>query len=187
MIQYFPAVAATMERWIKRLCLTAAWFNIILLLTILLQVALRHFVSGGHQVILGELEWHLYAVAIMFGLSYSQVLNKHVRVDVVSKHFSQRKRAWVEILGILFLMMPFIIIMFLQGLDYVAGAWRVNERSDSPVGLPWRWLIKSVIPASLAVLFFALLARLLREIAFLAGVGAAVGAAAEENGGSDGH
>lgn len=151
-------------------CLATAWLNLALLVVILVQVGLRHLVSGGHQIILGELEWHLYAVAVMFGLAYSQVLNAHVRVDALARRFSPQTRSYIEIIGIVFLIMPFIVIMFLHGVDYVASAWRVNERSASPVGLPWRWLIKSVIPVGLAVLFIALLARLLREVAFLAGV-----------------
>lgn len=147
-----------------------AALNIVLIGAILVQVSLRHFVSGGHQVVLGELEWHLYAVAMMFGLSYAQATGAHVRVDAVARRFSQKTKHWIEIFGILFLAMPFIIVIFLQGLDYVADSWRVNESSDSPVGLPARWFIKSVIPASFALWFFALAAKLMREIAGLLGV-----------------
>ena len=175
MIDQLPKIAFHIERGVRLFCWWAAWFNVILFVVILIQVLLRYLFSGvaelggSSQIILGELQWHLYSVALMFGLAYSQIYNSHVRVDALSRKFSDRTRSVVEILGILLLMYPFLIIMFLQGLDYVATAWRINERSASPVGLPWRWLIKSIIPAAFFVLFMALTARLLREVAFLAG------------------
>ena len=162
-------IASALERAVRLIGWWAAWFNVVLFVVILVQVVLRYLVSGGYQILLGELEWHLYAIALMFGLSYSQVYNAHVRVDALSRHFSARQRSIVEILGIVFLMYPFLIIMFLHGIDYVASSYRVNEHSDSPVGLPWRWLIKSVIPAAMLLLFLALTARLLREMAHLGG------------------
>ena len=165
-----PIIAYHIERCVRTIGWVAAWLNVVLVITILVQVILRYLVSGGHQVLLGELEWHLYATAVLFGVSYSQVFNTHVRVDALSRNFSPRTRAVIEILGILLLMYPFLIIMFLQGVDYVAVAWRVNEGSSSPVGLPWRWLIKAVLPAAFLLLFAALTARVLREIAFLCGV-----------------
>ena len=163
------ALALGMERLARFVGWCAACLNVLLLAVIIVQVTLRYLVSGGHQIMLGELEWHLYAAAMMFGLAYSQVYNAHVRVDALSRRFSARARSWVEVLGIVFLMFPFLGIMIVQGADYVAVAWRVNESSDSPVGLPWRWIIKSVIPAAFVMLTLALLARLLREVAFLAG------------------
>ena len=130
---------------------------------------MRHLFAGGHQIVLGELEWHLYATAMLFGMAYSQSENAHVRVDALARNWTARRRAAVEIFGALFFMAPFITIVFLHGLDYVADSWRVSERSDSPAGLHYRWLIKSVIPASFALWFFALTARLLRDIAILRG------------------
>lgn len=169
MLNLLTQTASQLERGVRLIGWWAAWLNVVLFITILIQVVLRYLVSGGHQIILGELEWHFYATALMIGLSYSQVYNAHVRVDAMSRRFSPRTRSIIEILGISVLMYPFLIVMFIQGLDYVAVAWRVNEGSDSPVGLPYRWLIKSVIPLAMGLLFLALTARLLREVAFLAG------------------
>lgn len=162
-------IADCCDTAVRRISVFAAALNVVLIGVILLQVSMRHFFAGGHQVILGELEWHLYAVAMLFGLSYSQTENAHVRVDALARRWSPRRRAAVEIFGILFFMMPFIFVVFFHGLDYVSDSWRVSERSDSPVGLPYRWLIKGVIPAAFLLWFVALLARLLREVVFLLG------------------
>jgi TRAP-type mannitol/chloroaromatic compound transport system permease small subunit len=58
-------------------------------------------------------------------------------------------------------------VIFLQSLDFVQESWRVNERSDAPLGLPWRWAIKSVIPISFGLLIAAAVARVVRIIAIL--------------------
>lgn len=174
MLGALPQIASHIEHWVRRIGWWAAWLNVLLFVVILVQVLLRYLFgnfdfAGGSQIILGELQWHLYAVALMIGLSYSQIHNAHVRVDAVSRHFSPRARSVVEILGIVLLMYPFLVIMFIQGVDYTMAAWRVNESSASPVGLPWRWLIKSIIPLAFLLLFLALTARLLREVASLCG------------------
>nr|WP_086937981.1 TRAP transporter small permease subunit [Thaumasiovibrio occultus] len=139
---------------------------VILIGVIILQVVLRKGFSSG-MIALEELQWHLYAVGVMFGVSYAQVTNTHVRVDLFYHKFSPTTKCWVEIFGILFLMLPFMLVVFIHSLDFVHEAWRVNERSDSPSGLPWRWMIKGVIPVSFGLLILATCSRLLRDVQHL--------------------
>jgi TRAP-type mannitol/chloroaromatic compound transport system permease small subunit len=63
--------------------------------------------------------------------------------------------------------MPFIVVIFLHSLDFVADSWRINEHSDAPSGLPWRWLIKSVIPVSFGLLGLAVISRFIRDLTLL--------------------
>ncbi len=51
-----------------------------------------------------------------------------------------------------------------QGYDYFYESFRVNERSDSPTGLPARWAFKAVIPISFILLGVAALARLINVL-----------------------
>ena len=111
-----------------------------------------------------ELQWHLYATAVMFGTAYAQVSNLHVRVDLFYHKFSQRKQAIVDIVGLTFLAIPFAVVVILHSYDFAYESWRVNESSASPSGLPYRWLIKSVIPLSFSMLLLSMIARILRNI-----------------------
>ena len=139
------------------------WSNFILIFVIILQVVLRYGFGQG-LVILEEVQWHLYALGIMFGASYSQMLDSHIRVDIIHARLSAKwKRRW-DLFGIVFLLLPFIVIIFHQSLDFVYESWRVNEHSDAPMGLPWRWAIKSVIPISFGLLFIATISRAFRII-----------------------
>lgn len=145
-----------------------AGLNVVLVAAIVLQVTMRRGFGGG-MVALEELQWHLYAVAVMLGVVYSQTVDAHVRVDALSRRFSPKARRVVEICGSLLLFIPFCIVVFLHALDFVYDSWRVNERSASPVGLPARWVIKSVIPMTFGLLALAFAARILREFAALCG------------------
>ncbi len=142
------------------------WTNGVLIFVIILQVVLRYGFGHG-LVILEELQWHLYALGIMFGASYAQMMDSHIRVDIVHARLSQKwKNRW-DLFGIVFLLLPFAIVIFHQSLDFVYESWRVNERSDAPLGLPWRWAIKGIIPITFGLLIAATVARAVRIVAAL--------------------
>ncbi|OLQ95347.1 C4-dicarboxylate ABC transporter [Vibrio ponticus] len=151
------------EKAIESASKVLAWTNLALVAVIIIQVVLRKVFSNG-QIALEELQWHLYATAVMFGTAYAQVTNLHVRVDILFQKFSARKKAIVDSFGLLFLAMPFVIVVILHSYDFAYESWRVNESSASPSGLPYRWLIKSVIPLSFVMLLCAMVATLLKNI-----------------------
>ena len=162
------ALARRINAALRTVSAAFAALNVALIAAIVLQVALRRGLGGGF-VVLEELQWHLYAAAVMFGVVYSQTTNSHVRVDALARRFSSRARRIVEICGTALLFIPFCLIVFAHGLDFVYDSWRVNERSASPVGLPARWVIKGVIPIAFGMLALAFAARILRESAALCG------------------
>jgi TRAP-type mannitol/chloroaromatic compound transport system permease small subunit len=151
---------------VRHVAQTAAWLNVVLIGVILTQVVLRYGFNRG-LVPLEELMWHLYAVAFMFGLAHAVANDSHIRVDLVSMKMPEWLRHLVEILGIVLLFMPFLWIVFHHSLDWVADSFRVGEGSTSPQGLPYRWIVKSVIPISFALMFLAALARLIQETLLL--------------------
>ncbi|UAB68915.1 TRAP transporter small permease subunit [Vibrio sp. SCSIO 43132] len=158
-----PPLYQQIETFITAVSRWLAWTNFALVAVIIIQVVLRKVFSNG-QIALEELQWHLYATAVMFGTAYAQVTNLHVRVDLFYHKFSERRKALVDFFGLTFLAIPFVIIVILHSYDFAYESWRVNESSASPSGLPYRWLIKSVIPLSFSLLLLSMLARLLRNI-----------------------
>ncbi|NQZ32054.1 MAG: TRAP transporter small permease subunit [Oceanospirillaceae bacterium] len=159
-------LADGIDRFIQKVGNTIVWVYVLLIITIILQVVLRKGFSSG-LIVLEELQWHLYACGVMFGLSYAQTTNSHIRVDILYGRFSAKTKSVVDILGILLLMLPFVSVIFIHSLDFVYDAWRIGETSDSPSGLPYRWLIKAVIPLSMGLLALAMLSKLIREFSFL--------------------
>ena len=152
-----------LDAFIRSIGHVVMWVNGILIFVIILQVILRYGFGRG-LVVLEEVQWHLYALGIMFGASYAQMMDSHIRVDIIHARLSDKwKKRW-DLFGIVFLMLPFLILIFYLSLDFVYESWRVGERSDAPTGLPWRWAIKSVIPITFGLLVVATVSRAVRII-----------------------
>ncbi|MAF96702.1 MAG: C4-dicarboxylate ABC transporter [Rhodospirillaceae bacterium] len=159
-------IADLIDRIVKWIGHVVCWANGILILVIIFNVVLRYGFGKGHPAI-EELQWHLYALTVMMGVSYAQVTDSHVRVDVIAMRLSERTiRLW-EIFGILIFVFPFVFAVFWHSLDFVTESFRLNESSDAPLGLPWRWAIKAVIPISFGLLGLACLSRLLHDVGAL--------------------
>jgi TRAP-type mannitol/chloroaromatic compound transport system permease small subunit len=159
-------LADKIDRFIQRVGMSVAWCYVLLIFVIILQVVLRKGFSSG-LIIFEELQWHLYAMGVMFGLSYAQTTNSHIRVDLFYAHFRARTKHIIEILSILLLVMPFIVIVFAHSIEFFYDSYRIDEGSQSPSGLPHRWIIKGVIPLSFALLGLAMLSRLYRDTVLL--------------------
>lgn len=159
-------LADKVDRFIQRIGLSVAWCYVLLVLVIILQVVLRKGFSNG-LIVLEELQWHLYAVGVMFGLSYAQTTNSHIRVDLFYSHFRARTKHIIEILGILILVLPFVGIIFFHSIDFFLDSYRIGETSESPSGLPYRWAMKAVIPVTFFLLGLAMISRLYRDTVLL--------------------
>lgn len=159
-------LADAIDRLIRWLGHGICWVYGVLVFVIILQVVLRYGFGEG-KVILEELQWHLYAVGVMFGVAYAQANDAHIRVDIVHMRLRPRTQRLWEIFGIVVFLLPFVWVVFYTSLEFVAEAWRVGERSDAPLGLPYRWLIKGAIPAAFGLLGLAALSRLWRDLYLL--------------------
>jgi len=163
---HIPRLSKVLDRFITGIGETAAWLNAVLIVVIITQVVLRYVFSKG-LVRLEELQWHLYAVGIMLGLSYCATRNTHIRLDLLHQRFSRRRKEVVDLLGTVFLLMPMVIIILMHSWPFVAESFRLNEASDSVVGLPYRWVVKSFILIGFGLLGLAGVSRLIRAVAFL--------------------
>ena len=159
-------VADRVDHWVLTLGKLISTCYALLIITIILQVVLRKGFHAG-LISLEELQWYLYGTGVMFGMSYAQAKDAHVRVDLFYAKFSARGRHLVEIIGILTLLLPFLSLIFYHSLDFVYDSFRTMESSAAPAGLPYRWVIKAVIPISIGLLYIAVVNRLYRELILL--------------------
>ncbi len=158
----FLKISDRIDQAIIRIGDTLAWLNGVLLAVIIIQVILRYAFSKG-LVVLDELEWHLYAVNVMFGLAYGVATGSHIRLDVVSRNFSPRRKAKIEIVGGLFLVLPWVAVATMHGWDFFYHAWKIGESSVSPLGLPCRWAVKALIPLGFVLLGVSIVSQVLRS------------------------
>ncbi len=155
-----------LDRGVEKVGDIVSWLWLILVGIIVVNVTMRYLFGEG-RIEFEELQWHFYAVGFLVGLSYCVVSDTHVRVDVLHTGFSLRKKAWIELFGILFFLLPFIILVVNYAVPFVIRSWEMNEISDAPGGLPYRWAIKSFLFFGFVLLLVAAVARLSRVTALL--------------------
>lgn len=161
-----PRFCKMIDETIRHIGEYFSWLNAILVVVIILQVVLR-YIFGQGLVVLEELQWHLYGVGIMLGLSYCVVTDSHTRLDLLYDRFPQRGKEQVELFGNLVLLLPIVAIILLHGWPFLMESWRVGESSDSPIGICCRYVIKSFLLIGFGLLGVAALSKTMRSFAFL--------------------
>lgn len=152
----------------ERIGRLAAWLVVALVLLVCYDVSMRYLFQAG-SVALQELEWHLFALIFLLGGAYTLKHDEHVRVDVIyqAEWMTPRRKAAVNLFGCLFLLLPFCVLMINASIPFVLQSYEWGEASPDPGGLPYRWLLKAMIPfgfALLALQGIALAIRSLRTI-----------------------
>ena len=142
------------------------WIWVALVIVIIGNVILRYVFRSGY-IELEELQWHLYAIGWLVGLSSTAIVDAHVRVDVLNEKLSYKKKLWFEFFGILLLFLPFIILVLYYSVPFFELSWTTNERSTSANGLPARWFVKGFLVFSFFLLLMTGLSRITRVIVTL--------------------
>lgn len=129
----------------------SSWFSLALVLLISTDVLLR-YVFNFSTAALYEMEWHLFAIIFLLASPYTLQKNKHVRVDVFYNNFSKRKKNIIDLIGNIIFLIPFSFIIFYTSLPFVEDSYSILESSPDPGGLPYRFIIKSIIPIAFFLL-----------------------------------
>ena len=146
---------------------------VIILLLMTLNVfydVIMRYVFHNSSVGMQEMEWHLFSLLTLFGISYTLLEEGHVRVDFLYQKFSLKTKAIINILGTIFFLMPLAFLIIFGSIEYVKDAWVIGEISDDPGGLHYRWLIKAMIPFSFSLLILNAIGYTIKNINLLRGV-----------------
>ena len=160
-------VRVRIERCIDAIGAAVSWISLAIVVLMAINVLLRYFFRTG-SVWAQELEWHLLAPLILFGMSYALRHGEHVRVDILYVHLSQRSQCLVDLLSALLGVAISALIIYLS-LGYVEQAYSIGERSPDPGGLPHRFLLKALIPIGFALLLAQSIAGAIAHIERLRG------------------
>ncbi len=136
---------------------------LLMILNVFYDVVMRYAFHNS-SIAMQEMEWHLFAIVILFGTSYSLKENAHVRVDFLYETFSEKTKAIVNIVGTLLFLLPFTTLIIYGSYDFVMDSYSTNEISGDPGGLKYLWLIKMAIPLSFILLFLEGLNYIIKNI-----------------------
>ncbi len=119
-------------------------FMIALVCVVIIVVIGRYFFDIG-SIALQELTTYLHATIFMLGISYTLKHDEHVRVDIFYRNFSEKRQALVNVIGGLMFIFPMSIFIGWSSWDYVLASWSIMETSTENNGLPFIYLLKTVM------------------------------------------
>ena len=165
--------AETLDRINGLLGPVVSWLALAMVLVTFLVVVLRYAFDIG-SIALQESVTYMHATLFMLGAAYTLQQQGHVRVDIFYQRFSRRGRAWVDLLGTLLLLVPICLFVLASSWGYVTESWAVHEGSREAGGLPYVYLLKTLLVVMPILVLIQGLVWLLRNALFLAGVEAAL-------------
>ena len=116
-----------------------------------------------------EIQWYLFSFVFLFCAGYTLLHNQHVRIDVISGQLSGRARAWIDILGTVFFLMPMAIAIMWLSWPVFLDAYQSGEVSTNAGGLTV-WPGRLMLPVGFFLLILQGVSELIKRIAFLRGL-----------------
>lgn len=153
----------TLDRISKYAGFIAAFLVVMLSLLVAYDAVMRYLFSEG-SIALQEVEWHLFDVIFLLGLTYALKHDKHVRVDIFFERYSKESRAIVQILSMLILVIPFSLVFLSDSIDMLTQSYLQNEISSDPGGLTHRYFIKGVLVLSFILLIIQALSEVFKAL-----------------------
>lgn len=138
--------------WLSKVAGYSAAFLVFLLSFLVAYDALMRYLFAEGSIALQELEWHLFDLIFLFGLSYSLQRDAHVRVDILFERFSPDAKAVVQIVSMLLLVIPFSLFFTYDAYAMTLQSYLQQEVSPDPGGLSDRWIIKGMLVVSFVLL-----------------------------------
>jgi TRAP-type mannitol/chloroaromatic compound transport system permease small subunit len=160
MRESIAGIVARIEWVIDRIGQAASLLSLVIIVLMAGNVLLRYSLSLG-TVWAQELEWHLLAALILFGMSYALLRGDNVRVDIFYSKYSPQTKRWVDIVSAILTMSIAVIMVFLSW-KYVGQSYSIAEKSPDPGGIAMRWLLKSLLPLGYGLLFLQSFGALLK-------------------------
>jgi TRAP-type mannitol/chloroaromatic compound transport system permease small subunit len=144
------------------------WLVLIMVLVSSGNAVSRYLFNASSNAFL-ELQWYLFAAVFLFCAGYALRHNEHIRIDVVSGRFSARTRAWIDVFGTVFFLLPVVGYIMWLSWPVFMNAWVSGEISSNAGGLV-RWPARLMIPVGLFLLLLQGVSELIKRIAFLRGL-----------------
>lgn len=156
-------ILTTTESFIDWSGRTVSWLSLLLVLVTFIVVVIRYVFDSG-SIALQETASYLHASVFLVGMAYTLQQNAHVRVDIFYSKFSRRNKAWVDLIGALFLLLPFMLFISWISWQYITDSWSVLESSREAGGLPGVFLLKSLILVMTSLLSLQACSQIVRDI-----------------------
>ena len=131
-------------------------------------IARKAFDVGSNAYL--EAQWYMFAAMFLLGAGYVLLHDQHVRIDVLSSKLSRKAQVWIDIVGIVFFLLPLCAFIAWTALPSIGKAIDTMEVSANPGGL-LRWPLYVLVPIGFGLLFLQSVSELFKRLAFVFGRG----------------
>ena len=146
-----------------------SWLTTFMVLIVFYDTVMRYAFEKGN-VAIQELEWHIFAVVFLVGAAYALKNGSHVRVDIIYTRLNTKTKAWIDLLGSLFFLLPFAVMVIYSTENFIANSWAVKEISPDPGGLPARYALKAMIPIGFTLLILQGISEMFKNFLVVLGL-----------------
>ena len=162
----FHRLISAIDKTINLVGNAVSWLTTIMVIAVVAVVITRYFLQVG-SIALQESVTYLHAMIFLLGIAYTLKHGGHVRVDIFYRQFSPRRKALVDFCGGLFFLIPVSILIFYSSWDYVIASWAIGETSAENNGLPFIYLLKTLMILMPATLLVQGVAEILKSLLIL--------------------
>lgn len=162
------SVVAAIDQFTEHTGRLISWLTLLLVFVVCTVVVLRYLLNIG-SIAMQESAMYLHSMVFLGASAYTLKHNGHVRVDVFYRTMSPGKQALVNSLGTVFLLIPVCLFIGVMSWDYIARSWYILEQSQDPGGLPFIYLLKSLLLVMVVTLVLQGVAELMRSLMILTG------------------
>lgn len=140
------APVALIDRFSITVGRAASWLTLAMVVVSFVIVVIRYVFDSGFIWLQESLTW-MHATVFMLGAAYTLQRDEHVRVDIFYRDMTRKKRAMVDLIGVLIFIFPLCALFMIESFDYVAASWAIKEVSRNSGGLPYPLipLLKSLL------------------------------------------
>jgi TRAP-type mannitol/chloroaromatic compound transport system permease small subunit len=158
-LSFVPKIDLLAENLSKFFMIISVITLILMTLIVSYDVIARKLWHGG-SIAMQELEWHLFDITFLFSIAYTLSKDKHVRVDIFYDKFPMKLKAIIQIITILFFVIPLSTLIVVEAIPFVQMSYEMHEASGDPGGLCCRWIIKSTMILAFLVVIIQSIAEL---------------------------
>ena len=139
-----------------------AFLVVLMTLNVFLVVVLR-YLFGISFIWMQETYVWMHAYIFMLGAGFTYLNDDHVRIDIIYKNSSPIYKAIVDLLGNVFLLLPFLYIIWIFSFPFVFKSWQMGEISREAGGLGMLYLLKLAILIFVILLFIQAVSKIINS------------------------
>jgi TRAP-type mannitol/chloroaromatic compound transport system permease small subunit len=164
-LRTFLAISRAIDYFNIRLGRALAWLIVVAVTVSTGNAIIRKLLNQSSNAWL-ELQWYLFAAVFLFCASWTLIANEHIRIDIVNNMFAKRTRNWIDLIGHVFALVPFCIVMIWTSVPFFLTSYRLGEMSFSAGGLP-QWPAKLLIPVAFMILLVQAVSEIIKRVAIM--------------------